>query len=156
MTECLKRYDDILCSYLDAQIESEGGYNPTRWAEFASEQYCSWGMWQNYICDDYGWSIGDARYVYNVLNFPENYSKKEYDRLVKFNYLFSLEWQTKEILDRYEYRIKRTEKFKFKDYHYKGRIVHKNIVAAIRLHNFNGGWDYLNRIISKHIQIYGN
>lgn len=125
------------------------------WAKYASERHCSWGIFQNYICDDYGWSIATAKYVYETLVFNKK-ERSEYVRYKKnYGYLLDGDWQVDELLRRYESRIKRVNSLGCKEYTTQGQTIHRDLYCAIRLHNWNGGNAYVNRVINKKIYIYG-
>lgn len=144
-----------MCQYGDALIQSEGGYTPTRWAEYA-EQHCAWGMFQNNVCVHKNWSLDVARYIYYVLvNKKPNV---EYARLKRFDYLLDGDWQIEELLDRFKKRIARTA-FKEKWCQNKvimGEKIHPDIYCAIRLHNWNGRDGYVSRVVSKKQELYPN
>lgn len=167
MARCLERFDEKLCQFGDAQIQAEGGYNPHRWAEFA-EGYCAWGMFQNNVCIHQGWSHDDARYIYHVLTNPAGAASGEYDRLKKFAYLLDGEWQIEKLLDLYQARIQHPQTFfraelrhtresamkLFTGHTILGEEIHSDIYAALALHNFNGGRNYVARVVHKKQELY--
>lgn len=138
--------------YADAQIQSEGGYQPLRIAEYA-EQHCAWGMFQNNVCVHMGWDLKNARYIYNVLMQKDHL---DYKRLSKYAYMLDGDWQIEELLRRYKKRINR-KSFSTKWCTNKtvmGEKLGQNLYCAIRLHNWNGGHDYVARVVSKKQELY--
>lgn len=153
LNRCHEEFDEKFCQYADAQIQSEGGYNPLRWAEYA-EGFCSWGMFQNNVCIHQRWSHNKARYIYNVLTNPAGFHSDEYERLKKFEYLLDADWQIEELLRRYKARILRVKSLGCATQTIMGEQIHANIYCAIRLHNWNGGRDYVARVVSKKQELY--
>lgn len=153
---CHEEFDERMCQWAEAQIMHEGTFDAHRYAEYASEQHCSWGMWQNYICDDYEWTIAEARYVYTVLTTKSPVT--EYWRLEKFEYLLDENWQINELLRRYKYRIAR-QSFSDKWCRNKtilGEKIHQDIYCAIRLHNWNAGDQYVTKIAKMRQKLFFN
>ncbi len=147
-TRCHEEFDAHFCQYADAQIQSEGGYNPHRWAEFA-EGYCSFGMFQNYVCGHMGWSHATAKSVYYGILNGDDWAKKH-------AYLLDGDWQIEELLRRYEKRIARKG---FSDRWCTGKVIlgealHQNVYCAIRLHNWHGGRGYVARVVHKKQELY--
>jgi hypothetical protein len=154
MARCFQEFDENFCQYADAQIQREGGYNPWRWAEYASEKHCSWGMWQNYVCDDFGWTKDQAEYIYYVLTNAAGFHVDEYERLKKFEYLLDGNWQIEELLRRYKNRIDLVSYYGCAPRKIEGEIIHGDIYCALRLHNWNAGDDYVSLVVSKKQELY--
>ncbi len=150
LKRCHEEFDAYFCQYADAQIQSEGGYNPHRWAEYASEGYCSWGMFQNNVCVHNGFSQSGAEYIYKILINPTD------DRQGQYAYLLDGNWQIEELLKRYKRRMNR-HSFKEKWCQGKeimGETLSPNLYCALRLHNWGGGRNYVARVISKKQELY--
>lgn len=155
MNRCHEEFDLEFCEYADAQIQSEGGYNPLRWAEYA-EGYCSWGMFQNHVCGHMNWTHDNSRYIYNVLTNESYGDLAEYERLKKFAYLLDGDWQIEELIRRYKARMSR-DVFKNKwctNKTIRGEKLTTDQYCAIRLHNWNGGNNYVSRVIAKRQELY--
>lgn len=135
---------------MDAQIQSEGGYNPKRWGDSSSDGYCSWGSWQNYVCMHMGWSRKDATYIYNVLTRPQDFPREEFERLKEYEYLLDATWQVDELIAKYEQRKGKN----CKAYSAQGIKLTGEQYCQIRLHNWNGGNGYVNKVINKYNQLY--
>ena len=143
-----------MCQWQDALIQSEGGYDPHRWAEWA-EGYCSWGMNQNYVCGSQGWSHATAKYIYHVLHNRK--PPKDYERLKKYAYFLDGEWQIENIMRRMEagYTHRRCKMVYPKEsYVFQGTTITRNEVCSIRQNNWNGGINYVNRIVNKFNELY--
>lgn len=163
LVQCNEKFTQKFCQLADAQIQSEGGYNPLRWAEYA-EGYCSWGMWQNNVCIHQNWTETTAKYVYWSLR--GEYGASEKQRLSHFARLLDGDWQITKLLELYRARMEHPQTF------FRGRVSRDTALSyctreeirgellspeeycAIRLHNWNGGKAYVARVLAKKQSLY--
>jgi len=153
LTKCNEKFSEKYCQFYDAQIQTEGGYNPLRIAEYA-EGYCSWGMWQNNVCVHEHWSPETAEYIYLALTGDKG--KQEQTRLKEFAHLLGGDWQIDELLRRYKYRVSRKAFINrnCRNQEILGERLNSELLCSLRLHNWGGGYDYLSRIVKKKIELY--
>lgn len=152
---CHEEFDERMCQWAEAQIMHEGTFNAHRWAEYA-EGYCAFGMYQNNVCIHQGWAHDEAKYIYGVLTTKS--PVHEYERLKKFDYLLDENWQINSLLQLYKNRIARQN---FSNRWCRNKVIlgekmHQDIYAAIRLHNWNAGDQYVTKIAKMRQELFFN